>query len=123
MIGFDPSQIGEWANGEWKPAAPQGGLTGFCNDTRQLKKGDAFVAIRTEQRDGHDFMEAAKAAGASAALVEDFVDDTEIPQLVVGDAVAGVQMIARRYSETCTGKVVGITGSWGKTTVKEFLMH
>ena len=65
---FNPSQLAEWTQGEWT-SFPNQEITGFNMDTRTIKKGEAFVAIKTIRRDGHDFLNAARASGASCALV------------------------------------------------------
>ena len=68
MPAFPPVSLANWTGGRWttQPAAE---LAGFTMDTRQLRPGQVFVAIKTEKRDGHDFLPAAQAAGASAAIV------------------------------------------------------
>ncbi|MDP3073756.1 MAG: UDP-N-acetylmuramoyl-tripeptide--D-alanyl-D-alanine ligase, partial [Opitutaceae bacterium] len=65
---FSPEQLATWSGGRWtaRPARP---LPAFNFDTRQLRKGEIFVALKTEQRDGHAFLAAAQAAGAGAAIV------------------------------------------------------
>ncbi|MBW8782490.1 MAG: UDP-N-acetylmuramoyl-tripeptide--D-alanyl-D-alanine ligase [Verrucomicrobia bacterium] len=90
-------------------------------DTRQLHAGQVFVAIRTEKRDGHDFLPAAQAAGASAALVSRADPALALPQLVVADPLAAFQAIAREHRRTFRGPVVGISGSAGKTSTKNLL--
>ena len=100
------------------PAAP---IRGFAMDTRQLKPGQAFVALRTEKRDGHDFIAAAAAAGASAAIVLRRDPALALPQLVVADPLAAFQAIAREHRRRFEGPVIGISGSCGKTSTKELL--
>jgi UDP-N-acetylmuramoyl-tripeptide--D-alanyl-D-alanine ligase len=100
---------------------PSSPLTGFTMDTRQLHAGQVFVAIRTEKRDGHDFLPAAQAAGASAALVSRADPALALPQLVVADPLAAFQAIAREHRRTFRGPVVGISGSAGKTSTKNLL--
>ncbi len=100
------------------PAAP---LSGFAIDTRQLGAGEVFVAIETAKRDGHDFLAAAEAAGASAALVARANASLALPQLVVRDPLAAFQAIAREHRRRFSGPVVGISGSAGKTSTKDLL--
>lgn len=90
-------------------------------DTRQLRAGQIFVAIATDKRDGHDFLPAAQAAGASAAVVARPNPSLLLPQLVVGDPLRAFQTIAREHRRTFAGPVVGISGSAGKTSTKNLL--
>ncbi len=120
MPTFTPDQLAAWTGGRWsaRPAAP---LTGFTMDTRQLRAGQVFVALRTEKRDGHEFLPAAQAAGASAALVATPNPALALPQLVVADPLAAFQAIAREHRRTFRGPVIGISGSAGKTSTKNLL--
>ena len=120
MPTFAPDQLAAWTGGRWsaRPAAP---LTGFTMDTRQLRAGQVFVALRTEKRDGHEFLPAAQAAGASAALVATPNPALTLPQLVVADPLAAFQAIAREHRRTFPGPVIGISGSAGKTSTKNLL--
>ena len=69
MPTFSSADLASWAEGRWT-AAPRAAVTGFGTDTRALRAGDVFVAVRTERRDGHDFLGAARSQGAACALVE-----------------------------------------------------
>lgn len=90
-------------------------------DTRTLRPGDLFVALRGERFDGHGFIEAAREAGAVAAVVDTAEPATELPQLVVADTVQALADLARFNREQSQAGVVAITGSSGKTTLKEML--
>lgn len=120
MPTFSPEQLAQWTGGTWttRPAAP---LTGFGVDTRVLHPGDVFVALRTEKRDGHDFLGDAAGARAAAALVARPQPAIALPQLVVADPLAAFQAIAREHRRTFAGPVVGISGSAGKTSTKDLL--
>lgn len=96
-------------------------MTAFQIDTRTLRAGDVFVAIRTEKRDGHAFLTEACTAGAVAALVAVANPDVALPQLVVRDPLVAFQTIAREHRRAFRGKVVGISGSAGKTSTKDLL--
>ena len=120
MPRFDPNLLARWTAGRWT-RRPTGELTGFTIDSRQARAGDMFVALRTERRDGHDFLSAAQAAGASAALVERVQPSVELPQLVVADALRGFQAVARDHRREFARPVVGITGSAGKTSTKNLV--
>lgn len=120
MPAFPPEHLARWTGGRWTttPAAP---LAGFAIDTRRLRPGEVFVALRTEKRDGHDFIAAARAAGAAAAVVERPSADAGLPELVVPDALRAFQVIAREHRRGFDGRVAGITGSAGKTSTKDLL--
>jgi UDP-N-acetylmuramoyl-tripeptide--D-alanyl-D-alanine ligase len=93
-------------------------VTGVGNDTRRLQPGMLYVALRGEHLDGHAFLAQARAAGAAAALVAQADTGIDLPQLVVSDPLAGLGELARRHRLRMPARVVGITGSNGKTTVK-----
>ncbi|WP_298215235.1 UDP-N-acetylmuramoyl-tripeptide--D-alanyl-D-alanine ligase [Acidocella sp.] len=92
-------------------------VTGLSIDTRSLRPGDLFVALRGE-RDGHDYAGAAFARGAAAALVSRPVAGTAI---LVPDTLAGLERLGRAGRERSRARVIAVTGSVGKTTVKEML--
>ena len=118
MPAFQPDELARWTGGRWtaQPASP---LTGFAVDTRELRAGQVFVAIKTDRRDGHAFLAAAQAAGAGAALVAAPNPASGLPQLVVPDPLAAFQAIARQHRRGLPGPVIGISGSAGKTSTKE----
>ncbi|GAA0887818.1 UDP-N-acetylmuramoyl-tripeptide--D-alanyl-D-alanine ligase [Rhodanobacter soli] len=92
-------------------------VTGVAIDTRKLQPGDLFVAIKGERADGHDYLDEAAARGAVAALVTRKVD-SQLPQVLVNDAVLALGDLASAVRAQRDVRVVGITGSNGKTTVK-----
>ena len=98
-------------------------VSGLSIDTRTLKPGDLFVALRGENRDGHDFVKAAFAAKAGAALVSR--EPAGLPAgaalLTVANTQRGLEDLARAARARSTAKIVGVTGSAGKTTTKELL--
>ncbi|MEZ5953349.1 MAG: UDP-N-acetylmuramoyl-tripeptide--D-alanyl-D-alanine ligase [Hyphomonas sp.] len=87
-------------------------------DTRTLEEGDLFVALK-DVRDGHDFAEAAFKAGAAGALVSRKVGDG--PQLVVEDVLTALEQLGIAARARCGAHRTAITGSVGKTSVKEML--
>jgi UDP-N-acetylmuramoyl-tripeptide--D-alanyl-D-alanine ligase len=121
MTGWKAESAAEVTDGEWRWKVPELDGCGFAIDTRRMKQGDVFVALHGEARDGHDYVAEAARLGARAALVERPLPDIELPQLVVEDSLEALQALARRWRERFTRPVVGITGSYGKTTVKELL--
>ena len=95
-------------------------ITGAQIDSRLLQVGNLFVAIKGQQVDGHDYIETARLAGASVALVSTEQADP-LPQLVVDDVVEAFGILAMHWRQQSKCKVVAVTGSNGKTTVKEML--
>ena len=89
-------------------------------DSRALAPGDLFVALKGERFDGHQFVEHARAAGAVGALVSG-VQATHFPQVIVQDTLAGLQEYAISWRGDFHLPVVAVTGSNGKTTVKQML--
>ncbi len=103
-------------------AAPSLPMPGLSHDTRALKPGEIYIAIRGENHDGHDFVEQAVANGAAGLIVErEFPTLGKTPQLIVPDTRAALWQIAAGVRSVWTGTVIGITGSAGKTTVKEMV--
>jgi UDP-N-acetylmuramoyl-tripeptide--D-alanyl-D-alanine ligase len=96
------------------------GLSGVGTDTRALQPGELFVALRGPHFDGHDFLEQAHAAGAAGALVERRVD-SPLAQLVVADTRLALGRLAAAHRARYAIPLVAVTGSNGKTTVKEML--
>jgi UDP-N-acetylmuramoyl-tripeptide--D-alanyl-D-alanine ligase len=93
-------------------------VTGVTFDSREVQAGDLFVAMPGTVHDGHAFVEAAFAAGAAGALVSQPVDG---PHVLVGDTFAALQALARSARERTHARIVGVTGSVGKTSTKEAL--
>jgi UDP-N-acetylmuramoyl-tripeptide--D-alanyl-D-alanine ligase len=95
--------------------------TGMSIDTRTLKPGDIFVALKGEARDGHDFVDAAFKAKASAALVSRKPEGADGAFLKVAHVQRGLEDLARASRARSHAKVIAVTGSAGKTTTKEML--
>jgi len=90
-------------------------------DTRTLKAGDLFVALKGDNRDGHEFVRAAFDAKAAAALVSRRLDGIDGPLLVVANTQRGLEDLAVASRARSDAKIVAVTGSAGKTTTKEML--
>ncbi len=97
--------------------------TGISIDTRTLKPGDLFVALKGDAHDGHDFVAAALKAKASAALVSKRPDGVGVdaPLLTVAHSLRGLEDLGRASRARSNARIVGVTGSAGKTTTKEML--
>ena len=93
-------------------------VSGFATDSREVKPGDCFIAIMGERVDGHDFAQEVIAKGASVVLAERPVD---APHILVDNVVGALARLGAHYRALYSGPVIGITGSAGKTTTKEFL--
>jgi UDP-N-acetylmuramoyl-tripeptide--D-alanyl-D-alanine ligase len=101
-------------------------VTGLSIDTRTLQSGEAYFAIKGAVHDGHDFVAAALKAGAALAVVEKaqaskFASDA--PLLVVDDVLAALVDLARASRARLQAQVIAVTGSVGKTSTKEALLH
>ena len=95
-------------------------LDAVSTDSRSPSPGALFVALRGERHDAHDYVDAARANGACALLVERALP-LDLPQVVVADTLAALGGIARAVRTRSNARVIGITGSNGKTTVKTLL--
>jgi len=95
-------------------------ITRVVTDSRRLEPGDLFVALRGPSFDGHDFVGAAELKGAAAVVVSRAVD-TALPQLVVTDTLQALGRLGGFNRSLFRGPVFAVTGSGGKTTVKEML--
>ena len=100
-------------------------FTAVSTDSRAVRRGDLFVALRGERFDGHEFVAQAAAAGASAAMVDSRsgIRDSamQLPLLVVADTLSALGKLAQYWRRQFDIPLVALTGSNGKTTVKEML--
>lgn len=95
-------------------------LNSVSTDTRTIKQGDLFIALKGDNFDAHDYLSLAHEKGAVACIVERACD-VEIPQLVVKDTTLALGDLGRAVKQSLDIKTVAITGSSGKTTVKEMV--
>lgn len=95
-------------------------FTGLSIDTRTLKPGNLFIAVRGGQFDGHSFLAEALKKGAVAAIVDHAVD-SPLPQLIVKDTLAALGKITEYWRDQFSLPIIGVTGSNGKTTLKNML--
>ncbi|MEG4069806.1 UDP-N-acetylmuramoyl-tripeptide--D-alanyl-D-alanine ligase [Microcoleus sp. Pol11C2] len=109
------------------PAVSKGVLTalgtGIATDTRTLEGGEVFLALRGDNFDGHQFLAKARDLGAIAAIVDrDWQEELpNFPLLRVDDTLKAYQSIARWWRDQFSIPIVAVTGSVGKTTVKELI--
>lgn len=103
---------------------PRGGATGISIDTRTLKKGDLFFAINGIGSDGHDYVEAAFAKGALAAVVDEAHSGALSslgPLYVVHEVLPALERLGLAARDRSSARIVAVTGSVGKTSTKEAL--
>lgn len=94
---------------------------GLSIDTRKVTANEIFVAIKGQNFDGHSFLHQAVENGAAGLVVNNPARDISLPQWVVEDTTRALGQIAREVRLASSARVVGITGSTGKTTVKNML--
>ena len=99
------------------------GVTGISIDTRTLRQGEAFFAIKGERFDGHDFLSTAQRGGAGIAVVAEHklpaLGRVQIPMLVVDDVLKALSRLAEAARARSKAKIVAVTGSVGKTSVTQ----
>lgn len=123
MPCFDPLDLARWSGGDWTPCAPRH-IAAVVHDTRSIRQDALFVALRGARFDGHDFVGEAVKRGACGALVSRGragALPAGVPLLVVDDPGRALQDLAAGYRRKLGLKIVGVTGSTGKTTVKELI--
>lgn len=121
MPVFSPKDLANWAGGSWT-SEPKGPIKSVGHDTRTLNPGALYVALPGERVDGHDLIAKALEAGAVAVLSLEGKDIEGLPCLEVKDTGKALEHIARGYRKTLHPKhLIGVTGSAGKTTVKDFI--
>ena len=116
---FTGDELTMATGGVWKPE-PCTRTAGVAIDSRRVRNGGLFVAVRGERIDGHEYAAAAVANGACAVICErELTDIPSAKQLLVADSKRALGDLARYYRTRWGGSVFGITGSAGKTTSKE----
>ena len=102
-------------DGEWF-------ATGVSIDTRSLESGDLFIALQGDNGDGHQFVKAALEKGAAAAIVSHQVEGVDPSKLmIVGDTFKALQDLGKAARNRSAARIIGVTGSVGKTGTKEML--
>ncbi len=120
MADFTLNEIIEATGGTLIQGDPDRKISGIAIDSRQLKPGELFIAIKGEHFDGHSFITEAANAGAAAVIVmEDVISD--IPVIKVDNTLIALGAIAGYHRNRFSIPVIGITGSNGKTTTKDLL--
>ena len=129
IAGWSFERIAQGAGGRLVGAElGAGAVRSVSSDTRQIEPGALFVALSGERFDGHDFLEAAREEGATAALIdrEERAGDFDGPVVVVEDTLRGLQRLGHEIWREATEsgaleETIALTGSNGKTTTKELM--
>lgn len=116
---FTLAEAARWLGARTPDGADSIVCSGVSTDTRAIAGGDLFVALRGERFDGHGFISQAQQMGARAAVVDSPVADVALPQLQVSDTVEALGALAAAQRNESRAQFVAITGSSGKTTVRE----
>lgn len=113
------SEAAKIMKGELK--GPDAYFFGAASDTRKIKPGELFFAWKGERFDAHDYLESAELKGAICAVVERFIPSAQIAQIVVKDSQKALGLIAKEWRKKWKGTMIALTGSNGKTTLKEMV--
>ena len=115
--------IARWSRGEVIAGDASGTVTTVCTDSRAMKAGDVFLALRGEKFDGHTFVEEAARRGALGAVVDHSIDNLprDFCLIQVKDTLIALQQMAGEYRQSLSLQVVCITGSNGKTSTKDLV--
>lgn len=119
MLNLTLAEVALWTRGAAHGDA-QLAIHAVATDSREPMPGALFVALKGDNFDAHDFLEKAKQAGAVAALVSRRIK-VDLPQVIVSDTLLALGDLASAVRAQRSARVVGITGSNGKTTVKTLL--
>ena len=125
MAVFTVAEILEATGGKLLAGKPGARVSGVGTDSRTIRRGEAFFALRGEKYDGHDFMAQAAAGGAGLLVVEEKPEKDHLPPGVsvvqVADNLKARGRLAAWPRQRFSIPVIGVTGSNGKTTTKEML--
>ncbi|MGQ0441313.1 UDP-N-acetylmuramoyl-tripeptide--D-alanyl-D-alanine ligase, partial [Bacillus sp. B-TM1] len=124
MINRTLKQVEQMVNGTGLAEQYEGiTIQGVSIDTRKIEKGNLYVPIQGERFDGHAFVDKAVENGAVATLwMKDVANPPEnLPVIFVEDTLSALQMLAKNYRDQLDVKVVGVTGSNGKTSTKDIV--
>ncbi len=122
MARMTAEQVAAWSGGTWL-GQPPAGVDAVSTDSRSVPPGALYVALKGDRFDGHDFVEAALQGGASSAVVAESFNGSACGSalLRVADTHLALRDLAAGYRAAVAPRAIGITGSVGKSTVKELL--
>lgn len=123
MKGMTPEAIAKACNGQYfgPEEVKNIEITGVAIDSRKVEKGFLFIPIKGQRVDGHDFIDQVLAKGASCTLSERELPGNNKPYILVKSTREAIRAMAKYYLDVLDVKVVGITGSVGKTSTKEMI--
>lgn len=122
MIKRTIGEIAAMVDGTVDPSYSAVKVTGVAIDSRQIEPHNLFVPFKGEHTDGHRFVEQALASGAAVSFWQKDVEQPpELPLIFVDDCLSALQQLSSRYLQQVHPKVIGITGSNGKTTTKDMV--
>ena len=123
MTRFPGAEAAAWARGEWCPDVPES-VSGVTQDSRTVQPGDLYIAIPGERFDGHDFVAEALSNGAVGAMVRVGRMDRTVVRgrlLEVKNTLCSLAALANGYRRAMGARIIAVTGSAGKSTVKEMI--
>lgn len=125
LVGqFSAQELSQWLQQPLPPAlAAETWFSGLSTDSRTIKPGQLFLALKGEHMDGHHYLAQAQAQGAIAAVVSDDSLITDLPLIRVQHTGQALLDMAAGYRQLFNPAVISLTGSAGKTTCKEMLAH
>lgn len=122
MVHFTAGQVAEITGGSLLCGDPDTVIDNICYDSRQVKEGSLFVPIKGVNTDPHKFIEDCFKKGAAASLTEyDAPEGAEKPYIKVNNTLPALQRLASFYRQSMDVKIIGVTGSVGKTSTKEMI--
>ena len=119
MISVELSYIAKTLG--WRLVGQDMSIDNLCTDSRQVKTGDCFIALYGDNFDAHDFIEQVINAGATSLIVSKEQNNCPVSQLIVDDTRRALAQLAALNKQLADVKTIAITGSCGKTTVKEMI--
>ena len=118
--GIEVEKFAMLCSGTTRRTACAKRITGVSIDSRNIENGDVFFSIKGENFDGHDYAVQAFEKGASCVVVDHMLN-AQIPQIIVEDTRKALGNFAKNYKKLLHPMTVGVTGSVGKTTTKQYI--
>ncbi len=98
-------------------------ITGLTNDSREIQKGDLYLAMNGQCNDGHKFLNDVYQKGAAAAIVQELDNAIDFQQIQVKNTMNTLKVLANKWRKNFDIPIIAITGSNGKTSSKDLLLH
>lgn len=120
---YTPTEIAELTNGNLISNIENTRISHVSTDSRSIQNSNStvFFALVTKNRNGHDFIPELIKKGVTTFVVSEKIENKNISQIIVQDTLVGLQLFAQNHREKFNIPIIGITGSYGKTIVKEWL--